>query len=263
MRFTTQRSRSVRQFGPGVGRSKQLRESRLHPGRSRGQQRAPESSRPQRGPGPQCQSTDAGSMAARPQGQRLGFFCLEDQCTLCDGAYGPQLLLCGRRLQVSGEKTSLKELRNQMASFNRAKLSCDTTLDHISAQAQTTERQIREEEEEEARLVALSQEKKESEVMTSSLPDRIRELEEKLAGDDDVAFLQSYRTTKEKAQNLPPLPDPELALGPGALIDEAKQPGQPSIEHLAEDVGEVVEYFPVILKTKKTLLLPLSIRPQT
>ncbi|KAG5282953.1 hypothetical protein AALO_G00036590 [Alosa alosa] len=75
----------------------------------------------------------------------------------------------------------------------------------------------------------------------SSLSDTIRAIEEKM-GADDVMFLQSYKSTVERAQCT--LQDPERVSG--ALINVAKHLGNLKFR-VWEKMQEIVQYTPVAL----------------
>ncbi|XP_048095461.1 E3 ubiquitin-protein ligase TRIM35-like [Alosa alosa] len=128
-------------------------------------------------------------------------------------------------------------------------------------QTQHTEKQIKEEfeklhqflrDEEAARIAALREEEEQkSEMMKekiekmsreiSSLSDTIRTIEEQM-GADDVTFLQSYKSTVERAQCT--LQDPERVSG--ALINVAKHLGNLKFR-VWEKMQETVQYTPVTL----------------
>uniref|UniRef100_A0A4W5JPY6 RING-type domain-containing protein n=1 Tax=Hucho hucho TaxID=62062 RepID=A0A4W5JPY6_9TELE len=160
--------------------------------------------------------------------EKLQLFCLEDECLVCvecvlehaDHNFCSVGKAAGQRRE--GLRPQLKALQEKMAAFSKAQLICDKMAAHIRVQTQRAERQIMEEfeklhcflrDEEVERLAALKEEEEEknkrikervdemSEIM-SSLSDTIRAVEEKLAVDDDVSFLQSYKTTMERTQSV-------------------------------------------------------------
>ncbi|XP_076120231.1 zinc-binding protein A33-like isoform X2 [Alosa pseudoharengus] len=158
-------------------------------------------------------------------------------------------------------KVKLQPLKNKLNTFKKAKETCDETAQHITVQAQHTERQIKQEfeklhqflqDEEAARTAALREEEEQkSQVMKekiekmsreiSSLSDTIRAIEEEM-GADDISFLQNYKSTVERAQCT--LQDPERVSG--ALINVAKHLGNLKFR-VWEKMQGVVQYTPVIL----------------
>ncbi|XP_038865003.1 nuclear factor 7, brain-like [Salvelinus namaycush] len=198
--------------------------------------------------------------------QKLQLFCLEDECLVCvecvlehaDHSFCSVGKAAGQRRE--GLRPQLEALQEKMAAFSKAELTCDKMAAHIRVQTQRAERQIKEEfeklhcflrDEEVERLAALKEEEKNkrmkervdeiSEIM-SSLSDTIRAVEEKLAVDDDVSFLQSYKMTMERTQSVPE--DPEL--GSRALINLAKHLGNLSFQ-VWEKMQKAVKYTPVVL----------------
>ncbi|CDQ86539.1 unnamed protein product [Oncorhynchus mykiss] len=131
----------------------------------------------------------------------------------------------------------------------------------LQSQAQHTEKQIKKEfeklhqflrEEEEARIAALKEEEKQkSQKMKekidqmnreiSSLSDTIRAIEEELK-DEDISFLQNFKTMKGRAQCT--MPDPQLVSG--GLIDVAKHLGNLKFR-VWEKMKEIIKHTPVIL----------------
>uniref|UniRef100_A0A8K9V1T5 Uncharacterized protein n=1 Tax=Oncorhynchus mykiss TaxID=8022 RepID=A0A8K9V1T5_ONCMY len=200
--------------------------------------------------------------------QKLQLFCLEDECLVCvecvsehaDHSFCSVEKAAGQRRE--GFRPQLEALQKKMAAFSKAELTCDKMVAHIRVQTQRAERQIKEEfeklhcflrDEEVERLGALKEEEEEnnkrmkervdeiSEIM-SSLLDTIRAVEEKLAVDDDVSFLQSYKMIMERTQSVPE--DPQL--GSRALIDLAKHLGNLSFQ-VWEKMQKAVKYTPVVL----------------
>uniref|UniRef100_A0A8C7D3D0 Uncharacterized protein n=1 Tax=Oncorhynchus kisutch TaxID=8019 RepID=A0A8C7D3D0_ONCKI len=203
-----------------------------------------------------------------PNLESLQLFCLEDECLVCvecvlehaDHSFCSVGKAAGQRRK--GLRPQLEALQKKMAAFSKAELTCDKMVAHIRVQTQRAERQIKEEfeklhcflrDEEVERLGALKEEEEEknkrmkervdeiSEIM-SSLSDTIRAVEEKLAVDDDVSFLQSYKTIMERTQSVPE--DPQL--GSRALINLAKHLGNLSFQ-VWEKMQKAVKYTPVVL----------------
>ncbi|XP_076120241.1 E3 ubiquitin-protein ligase TRIM35-like isoform X2 [Alosa pseudoharengus] len=141
---------------------------------------------------------------------------------------------------LSVRKVKLLPLQKKLGTFKKAKKTCNETAQHITVQAQHTERQIKQEfeklhqflrDEEGARTAALREEEEQKSQMMkekiekmsreiASLSDSIRAIEEEM-GSDDITFLQNYKSTLERAQCT--LQDPERVSG--ALINVAKHLG--------------------------------------
>ncbi|XP_062390904.1 E3 ubiquitin-protein ligase TRIM35-like [Sardina pilchardus] len=158
-------------------------------------------------------------------------------------------------------KVKLQPIQNRLDTFKKAKETCDETAQHITVQAQHTERQIKQEfeklhqflrDEEAARIAALKEEEEQKSQMMkekiekiseeiSSLTDTIRAIEKEM-GADDISFLQNYKSTVERAQGT--LRDPKTYSG--ALINVAKHLGNLKFR-VWEKMQEIVQYTPVIL----------------
>ncbi|KAJ8383335.1 hypothetical protein AAFF_G00221950 [Aldrovandia affinis] len=157
-------------------------------------------------------------------------------------------------------RTALAPLQKKLKAFNKVKLICGQTAEHIKIQAQHTERQIKMEfeklqqflkDEEATRIAALREEEEQKsqmmekiEKMTeeiSSLSEQIRDIEQEL-GAEDFSFLQSYEDTEKRAQCT--LQDPEKVSG--ALVDVAKHLGNLKYRVWEKMLG-TVQYTPVIL----------------
>ncbi|KAJ8270096.1 hypothetical protein GJAV_G00110280 [Gymnothorax javanicus] len=181
-------------------------------------------------------------------GEKLKLFCEEDQillCTVCHTSEKHENHRL-RPLQEAAKKykeklrTALTPLQEKLKAFNKVKITCEQTAEHIKHQAQCTEKQIKTEfeqlwqfikDEEAGRIAALREEElQKSEMMKeriqkisgeiSSLSERIRTIEQEL-GAEDISFLQNYKDFHERAPCTPA--DPETVSG--ALIDVAKHLG--------------------------------------
>ncbi|XP_055745861.1 E3 ubiquitin-protein ligase TRIM35-like [Salvelinus fontinalis] len=200
---------------------------------------------------------------------KLRLFCLEDKepiCLVCQVSRKHKDHDCipvDEAVQDHKEElqTDLKPLQEKLKVFNKVKQTCDQTAVHIKTQAQHTEKQIKEEfeklhqflrEEEEARIAALKEEEKQKsqkmkekiEQMNreiSSLSDTIRAIERELK-DEDISFLQNFKTMKERAQCT--MPDPQLVSG--GLIDVAKHLGNLKFR-VWEKMQGIIKHTPVIL----------------
>ncbi|XP_062391312.1 E3 ubiquitin-protein ligase TRIM39-like isoform X1 [Sardina pilchardus] len=177
--------------------------------------------------------------------EKLKLFCLEDKQPVCVVCQASKKHTNHKFQPVDEAVLDLKELlrikleslQKKLKVFEEAKLSCDETTEHVKTQTQHTEKQIKEEfkklhqflrDEEAARTAALREEEEQKSQMMkekiekmsreiSSLSDTIRAIEEQM-GADDVTFLQTYKSTVERAQCT--LQDPERVSG--ALINVAK-----------------------------------------
>ncbi|XP_036409861.1 zinc-binding protein A33-like isoform X2 [Megalops cyprinoides] len=200
--------------------------------------------------------------------EKIKLFCLEEEEPICvdclktthrNHNFSPiEEAALGRKEKL---RTALTPLQEKLEAFNKVKLICDQTLEHIKSQSQHTERQIKMEfeklqqflkDEEAARIAALREEeeqksqrmKEKIEKMMqeiSSLSEQIRAIEQEL-GAEDVSFLQSYKDTVRRAQCT--LQDPEQVSG--ALIDVAKHLGNLKYRVWEKMLG-TVQYTPVIL----------------
>ncbi|XP_062390848.1 E3 ubiquitin-protein ligase TRIM35-like [Sardina pilchardus] len=201
--------------------------------------------------------------------EKFKLFCLEDQqpvCVVCRDSKkhtGHQFHPIDEAALDRKEELRINLLpsQNKLKAFEKAKLNCDETAEHIKTQAQHTEKQIKEEfeklhqflrDEEAARISALREEEKQKSQMMkekiekmnreiSSLSDTIRSITEKM-GADDVTLLQNYKSTVERAQCT--LQDPEMVSG--ALIDVAKHLGNLKFR-VWEKMQAIVQYTPVTL----------------
>ncbi|XP_042162193.1 nuclear factor 7, brain-like [Oncorhynchus tshawytscha] len=217
----------------------------------------------------QTDPTTGSKVLCSQHSEKLSLFCLEDKepiCLVCQVSRKHKDHDCipvDEAVQDHKEElqTDLKPLQEKLKVFNKVKQTCDQTAVHIKSQAQHTEKQIKEEferlhqflrEEEEARIATLKEEEKQkSQKMKekiermnreiSSLSDTIRTIEEELK-DEDISFLQNFKTTKERAQCT--LPDPQLVSG--GLIDVAKHLGNLKFR-VWEKMQEIIKHTPVIL----------------
>ncbi|XP_076119256.1 zinc-binding protein A33-like [Alosa pseudoharengus] len=218
----------------------------------------------------QSQKASAGSEAlCSLHSEKLKIFCLEDKqpvCVVCQTSkkhknhtFSPIDEAAQDRKEEL--KIQLQPLQKKLKNFEKVKLICDQTAAHIKTQAQHTERQIKEDfeklhqflrDEEAARIAALREEEEQKSQMMkekiekmsreiSSLSDTIRAIEEKM-GADDITFLQSYKSTVERAQCT--LQDPERVSG--ALINMAKHLGNLKFR-VWEKMQEIIQYTPVTL----------------
>ncbi|KAG5283628.1 hypothetical protein AALO_G00044220 [Alosa alosa] len=199
----------------------------------------------------------------------LKLFCLEDKqpvCYVCRDS----IKHIGHNIRPMDEtacdhkeelKIKLQPLQEKLKMFEEAKVAYDQTSKHIKTQAQNTEKQIKEEferlhrflrMEEAARIFALREEEEQKSLKMkekigkmrkkiSFLSDSIRAIEKEM-GADDITFLQSYKSTVERAQCT--LQDPERVSG--ALINVAKHLGNLKFR-VWEKMQKIIQYTPVTL----------------
>ncbi|XP_062391183.1 zinc-binding protein A33-like [Sardina pilchardus] len=198
-------------------------------------------------------------------GDPLRLFCHGDQQLVCYSCRDSKL---HRRHQFSPVdeaaadrkeelKIKLDPMKERLKAFEKAKLTCHETAEHIKTQTQHTKKQIKEmfeklhqflRDEETARIAELREEeeqkswvmKEKIEKMSreiSSLSDTIRATEEQI-GAGDLTFLQNYKSTQCTLQ------DPERVSG--ALINVAKHLGNLKFR-VWEKMQETVQYTPVTL----------------
>ncbi|KAG5282912.1 hypothetical protein AALO_G00036100 [Alosa alosa] len=159
-------------------------------------------------------------------GDPLRLFCHNDQQLVCYSCRDSKLYrshwcspvdeaAADRKMKL---KIKLDPLNEKLKAFANAKVTCDKTAEHIKTQTQHTEKQIKEEFE------------------------KLHQAIEEQMGADDVTFLQSYKSTVERAQCT--LQDPERVSG--ALINVAKHLGNLKFR-VWEKMQEIVQYTPVTL----------------
>ncbi|XP_041928281.1 zinc-binding protein A33-like isoform X3 [Alosa sapidissima] len=193
--------------------------------------------------------------------EKLKLFCLEDKQPVCVVCQTSKKHKNHTFSPIDEAAQDRKSLMKKLETFEEVKLICDQTAAHIKTQAQHTERQIKEDfeklhqflrDEEAVRIAALREEEEQNSQMMkekiekmsreiTSLSDTIRAIEEKM-GSDDITFLQSYKSTVERAQCT--LQDPERVSG--ALINVAKHLGNLKFR-VWEKMQEIVQYTPVTL----------------
>ncbi|XP_041934911.1 E3 ubiquitin-protein ligase TRIM35-like [Alosa sapidissima] len=197
--------------------------------------------------------------------RKLEFFCQDDQqlmCLLCQDKLHKDHKFCPiHKAAMDAKEEVMIKLQEKQKAFQKAKDTCHKSAEYIMTQAKHTERQIKKQffelhqflhDEEAARIAALwEEEEQKSQMMKekiekmgreiSSLSDSIRAIEEEMKA-DDIAFLQNYKRTVQRAQCT--LQDPERVSG--ALIDVAKHLGNLKFR-VWEKMQEIVQYAPVTL----------------
>ncbi|KAL2101593.1 hypothetical protein ACEWY4_003354 [Coilia grayii] len=208
-------------------------------------------------------------LACQEHGRPLTLFCVQEllpACEVCQSAPCHK----GHRLYPLGEaaydckeelKTALKPLKEKLNLYKQAKQTADQVADHIKAQAENTERQIKEEfellykflrEEEAERIQLLKEEEK---LKTQNINDRITDITNELASlantirtaeqemrSQDIPFLKGYKDTIKRTWRKPL--DPEVLSG--SLIDVAKHLGSLKFK-VWEKMKNIVKFTPVTL----------------
>ncbi|XP_041926766.1 zinc-binding protein A33-like isoform X1 [Alosa sapidissima] len=201
--------------------------------------------------------------------EKLKLFCLEDKqpvCLVCRDSREHKNHNFSPVVEVTRDykeqlRTEMAKLKEKMKKHKETKLTSDETAKHIKTQALNTEKQIKEQfaqlhqflrDEEAARIAALREEEEQKSQMMkekiekmyreiASLSITITDIEEQINA-DDITFLQSYKSTVERAQCT--LQDPERVSG--ALINVAKHLGNLKFR-VWEKMQEIVQYTPVTL----------------
>ncbi|XP_061086387.1 zinc-binding protein A33-like [Conger conger] len=218
---------------------------------------------------PESESEEKNEACCSLHGQKLLFFCMEDQEPICVMCQTSNNHIKHQLFPVEEATLDLKEklkaalypMKEKIERFIDAKQECEKTAEHIRSQAQYTEKQVKTQfeklhqflqDEEQARIAALREEEEQKSQMMkaqieniarqiSTLKDNITTIENTMDG-KDINFLKTYKDTKQRTQCT--LQDPELPLG--SLIDVAKHLGNLKFR-VWEKMLEMVQYTPVIL----------------
>ncbi|XP_077091736.1 E3 ubiquitin-protein ligase TRIM35-like [Siphateles boraxobius] len=201
--------------------------------------------------------------------EKLKLFCLEDKqpvCLVCrdsekhtNHTFRPISEVCSSYKEEFN--TALTSLLNNLEHGEEMKKKCDETIEHITSQAEHTERQIKEEfeklhqflrDEEEATITALREEKEqkkqrmkekleEMNTHISALSHTIRDMEEMMK-DNDVSFLKNYKVTMERVQ----ISQPDPRMSSGALIHVSRYLGNLPFR-VWKKMLETVQHTPLTL----------------
>ncbi|XP_077091739.1 E3 ubiquitin-protein ligase TRIM35-like isoform X1 [Siphateles boraxobius] len=201
--------------------------------------------------------------------EKLKLFCLEDKqpvCLVCrdsekhtNHTFRPiSEVLSSYKEEFN---TALTSLLNKLKHGEEMKEECDETIEHITSQAEHTERQIKEEfeklhqflrDEEEATITALREEEeqkkqrmkeklKEMNTHISALSHTIRDMEEMMK-DNDVSFIKNYKVRMERVQ----FSQPDPRMSSGALIHVSRYLGNLPFR-VWKKMLETVQHTPLTL----------------
>lgn len=201
--------------------------------------------------------------------EKLSLFCLDDQqavCLVCrDSRKHKDHKFCPMDEALTDNKEKLQDLLNhlqeKLIKFEDFKQNVDKSAKHIKAQAQCTEKQIKEEfkklhqllhDEEAASITALREEEKQkSQKMIDKIEETskqivyltrtIRDTEEQMKAEDD-SFLRDLKNTLKRGQH--GLSDPESLSE--MLIDVPKHMSNLKFTVL-QKMQEYIKYTPVTL----------------
>ncbi|XP_067237039.1 nuclear factor 7, ovary-like isoform X1 [Chanodichthys erythropterus] len=201
--------------------------------------------------------------------EKLKLFCLEDKRPVCVVCFTSQQHDNHKFRPISEVASSYKEeLNTALKSFQEKlqhkeniKEQFEKTVQHITSQAQHTERQIKQQfeklhqflrDEEEATITALREEEEQKKQMMkekleemnrhiSALSHTITDMEELMKA-SDVCFLKKFPVSKERVQSSQP--DPQMASG--ALIHVPRYLGNLQFR-VWKKMQDIVQNTPVIL----------------
>ncbi|XDV36715.1 hypothetical protein PO909_006448 [Leuciscus waleckii] len=201
--------------------------------------------------------------------EKLKLFCLEDKqpvCIVCrdsekhtNHTFRPiSEVLSSYKEELN---TALKSLQQKLQHNEKKKGEFEKTAQHISSQAEHTERQIKEEfeklhqflrDEEEATITALREEEEqkkqrmkekleEMNTHISALSHTIRDMEEMMK-DNDVSFLKNFKASMERVQ----ISQPDPRMSSGALIHVSRYLGNLPFR-VWKKMLETVQHTPLTL----------------